>query len=142
MPCNFDVLRLNNRGTGDSKKRRKIFDYMKKNASSNGIIFLQETHSCASKESIWTNQWGCGKNSVIFSHGASNARGVLIAFRESLEFKILTSKCDNNSRYIILNMQIQGSPFIIINYYAPDNENDQLLVLNEINQTKDELDVE
>ena len=39
-------------------------------------------------------------------------------------------------------MQIQGSPFIIINYYAPDKENDQLLVLNEINQTKDELDVE
>ena len=50
MPCNFDVLRLNNRGIGDSKKRRKIFDYMKKNASSNGVIFLQETHSCASKE--------------------------------------------------------------------------------------------
>ena len=55
---------------------------------------------------------------------------------------ILTFKCDNNGRYIILNIQIQGSPFIIINYYAPDKENDQLLVLNEINQTIDELDVE
>ena len=39
-------------------------------------------------------------------------------------------------------MQIQGSPFITINYYAPDKENEQLLVLNEINQTIDELDVE
>ena len=88
------------------------------------------------------DQWSCGKNAIIFSHGASNARGVLIAFRESLEYKILTSKCDNNGRYIILNMQIQGSPFIIINYYAPDKGNDQLLVLNEINQAIDELDVE
>ena len=48
----------------------------------------------------------------------------------------------NNGRYIILNIQIQGSPFIIIKYHAPDNENDQLLVLNEINQAMDELDVE
>ena len=39
-------------------------------------------------------------------------------------------------------MQIQGSPFIIINYYALDKENDQLPVLNEINQTIDELDLE
>ena len=39
-------------------------------------------------------------------------------------------------------MQIQGSPFIIINYYAPDKENDQLLVLNEIKQTIDELEAE
>ena len=115
---------------------------MKKNASSNQIIFLQGAHSCASKESIWTNQWGCGKNLIIFSHGASNARDVLIAFRESLEYKILSSKCDNNGRYIILNMQIEGSPFIIINYYAPDKENDQLLVLNEINQNIDELDID
>ena len=39
-------------------------------------------------------------------------------------------------------MQIQGSPFIIIIYYAPDKESDQLPVLNEVNQTIDELDVE
>ena len=106
MPCNFDVLSLSTRGIGDSNKRRKIFNYMEKNASSNGIISLQETQSCASKESIWTNQWVYGKNSVIFSHGASNARGVLIAFWEPLDYKIITTKCDNNGRYIILNMQI------------------------------------
>ena len=63
---------------------------------------------------------------MIFSHRASDARGVLIAFRESLEYKILTSKCDNNGGYIILNIQIQGY---------------QLLVLNEIDQIIDELDV-
>ena len=41
MPSNFDVLSLNTRGIGDSNKRRKIFNYMKKNASSNGIIFIK-----------------------------------------------------------------------------------------------------
>ena len=71
-----------------------------------------------------------------------NVRGVLIAFRESLEYKLHSCKSDNNGRCIVLNMQIQGSPFIIINYYAPDKENDQLPVLNEINQTIDELDAE
>ena len=39
-------------------------------------------------------------------------------------------------------MHVQGSPFIIINYYASDKENDQPPVLNEINQPIDELDVE
>ena len=58
------------------------------------------------------------------------------------EYKILSSKCDNNGRYIILNMQIQSSPFIIINYDTPIKKNGQRPVLNEVNQTVDELDVE
>ena len=40
MPCNFDVLNLNTSGIGDTNKRHKIFNYKKKNASSNGIIFF------------------------------------------------------------------------------------------------------
>ena len=143
MPCNFDVLSPNTHGIGDSNKRCKILNYMKKKNSSNGIIFLQETAVHLKKVHGLTNGvLGKIQSYKNFYHGASNARGVLIDFTESLQYKILSSKCDNNGRYIILNMQIQGSPFIIINYYAPDKENEQLLVLNEINQTIDELDVE
>ena len=120
MPCNFDVLSLYIRVIGDSNDRRKIFNHMKKNAFSNGMIPLQETHSCAFKGSIWTNQGGCGKNSTIFSHVASSTKGVLIAFRESPEYnKIPSSKCDNNDRYIVFNMQIPGSHFIIIKLLRP-----------------------
>ena len=91
-------------------------------------------------ERLWVNQWGCGREAVIFSHGSSNARGVLIAFRESLDFKILSVTHDNNGRFIIINTIIKESLFIFINYYAPNDENGQIQILNEIQEQLDLLD--
>ena len=65
-------------------RRRKIFNYLKKQVSCKGVVFLQEAHSVRKDEKIWTNQFGCGQGSIVFSHGNSDARGVLIAFREGL----------------------------------------------------------
>ena len=85
----FDVVSLNTAGVGDHVKRRKELNYMKKQTSPKGIIFLQETHSINKIEGLWTKQLGCGKGSIIFSHGKSDTRGVLIAFREGLKYKII-----------------------------------------------------
>ena len=90
MSVVFDILSLNTAGIGDSIKRRKLFNYAKKHTSSAGVVFLQETHSSEKNEKLCVNKWGCGREAVIFSHGSSNARGVLIAFRESLDHKILS----------------------------------------------------
>ena len=38
---NFDLLSLNTRGIGGYKKRRKVFNYLKKYSSHNAVIFLQ-----------------------------------------------------------------------------------------------------
>ena len=103
MVCVFYVLSLNTAGIGDNFKRRKIFNYFKKSCSSKGIVLLQETHSTARNEA---NQWGCGKDSVVFSHGTSNSKGVLIAFRECVNYRILSAQCDANDRYIILDSEI------------------------------------
>ena len=43
--ADFDQITYNVRGLRDFKKRRKLINYMKKHSSSQGIIFLQETHS-------------------------------------------------------------------------------------------------
>ena len=40
--------------------------------------------------------------------------------------------CDPQGQYIILNIEIMGSPFTLINYYAPNNRSDQLKILKEI----------
>ena len=103
-----------------------------KRCSSKVIILLQETHSTCRSEEIWINQWGCGKDSIIFSHRTSNSKGVLIAFRKSLNHRILSAQCDANGRYIILDLEIDNCPFIPVNYYAPNNECQQLQVLKEI----------
>ena len=112
---NFDVISLNTRGLGNFAKRKKIFNYVKKHVSRRGIILLQETHSVQKDEKVWTNQFGCGKGSVIFSHGKSDARGVLVAFREAVDYKINSQHVDNNGRYIVLNLLIDGSPVILVN---------------------------
>ena len=69
-------------------------------------------------EKVWLNQWGCGTGNIIFSHGASDSRGVLIAFREGLDIEIRTCICDKNGRYIILHAHIQDNPVLLVNYYA------------------------
>ena len=53
-------------------------------------------------EDIWTNQWGCGRDKLIFSHGESNARGVITSVRESLDIKVTSVFRDNNGRLINL----------------------------------------
>ena len=95
---NFDIINLNTAGIGgpnNASKRQKIFNSVKKHPSPNGIMFLQETHSTEKVEAIWTNQWGCGKGAITLSHGMSDSRGVLIAFREGLDYKINSVFCDN-----------------------------------------------
>ena len=53
---------------------------------------------------------------MIFSHGTSNSRGVIAAFRQGLQYKMLSDPiCDPNRRYIILNVEIQGPPHILVN---------------------------
>ena len=140
MSVVFDILSLNSAGIGDSIKRRMLFNYARKHTSSAGIVFLQETRSSEKNERLWANQWGCGRGAVIFSHGSSNARDVLIAFRESLDCKILSVTCDSSGRFIVINTIIKGAPFILINYYAPIDENGQVQVLNEIQEQLDILD--
>ena len=85
---NLDIISLNTAGLEDFTKCRKIFNYLKKNISGEEIVFLQETHSVKKDENLLTNQFGCGDRSVIFSHGKSDARGVLIGFRETVKYKI------------------------------------------------------
>ena len=65
MECKFDASSLNTVGIGDSFKGRKVFNYLKKNCLSKGVIFLQETHSVKKNEELWNNQWGCRKSSMF-----------------------------------------------------------------------------
>ena len=81
---------------------------------------------------MWTNQFGCGDRSMIFSHGKSDARGVLISFREAIKYKIKARYMDKNGQYIVLDVLIDKNPVIRVNYYAPNIQSDQLKVLDEL----------
>ena len=102
-------------GPNIASKRLKIFNYVKKHSSPNGIMFFQETHSTEMVEAIWTNQWDCGKGAIQFSHGKSDSRRVLIVFREGLDYRV-DSVFHDVGRYLIIQTQIQDEPFILVNY--------------------------
>ena len=105
-------------------------------------MFFQETHNTEKVEMIWTNQWGCGKGAIHFSHGKSDSRGVLIAFREGLDYKIDSVFRDSEGRYLIIQVKIQDEPFILVNYYAPNKEGEQIPVLSKINEIIQNLETE
>ena len=73
----FDVVTLNVRGLRDYTKRKKIFQYLKKQTTSKGIVFLQETHTCIKKEAQYKNMW---RGTMRFSHGTTDSRGYSLLF--------------------------------------------------------------
>ena len=75
-----------------------------KHVSRKGVIFLQETHSVQKDEQVWTNQVGCGMGSMFFSHGKSEVRGDLTAFREGIKYKVTEKHIDTEGRYIVLRL--------------------------------------
>ena len=112
---------------GNEKYRKQVFNYIKKHTSSNAIIFLQETHSTKKDEMLWKLQW---HRNIIFNHGSSNKKG---AFRHGLEYKSLSPEIvDDDGRHIIVNKEIQGSPYILLNYYGPNDESNEVKVLRQM----------
>ena len=93
-------------------------------------------------EDVWINQRGCGRDKLIFSHGESNARGVMIAVRESLDIKVISVLKDNIGRFIIMYAYVQDKPFLLVNYYAPNDEGGQVQTLSEINNIVEKNGIE
>ena len=135
---NFDILSWNVRGLGDYQKQRKLFNWVKKHTSKNAIVFMQETHSSDKTGKQWEQLW---RGSIKFSHGTTSSKGVLIAFSESLEFNITKEFTDQNSRYIVLQVDIQENPYVLINYYAPNLETQQVSVLDELTKVLSNLEL-
>ena len=90
---------------------------------------------------MWTNQFGCGKDTVIFPHGKSDAKGVLIAFREHVTVKIIEKYIDTSGRYIVLNAEINNSLVILVKYYAPNYEAEQLKLFEDLTWIFDQLNI-
>ena len=48
---------------------------------------------------------------------------------------------DDGGRFIVHNTLIEDSPVVLINYYAPNEEKDQLKVLDDLNHILDNIDI-
>jgi exonuclease III len=89
---------LNVRGLNNYKKRRTIFNWIKR--KNFDIVCVQETHSSKKDEPEWKKEWG---GDVLFSHGASNSRGVMVLFRNGFEYSVNSKQIYLYVRYIVFN---------------------------------------
>lgn len=70
------------------------------------VIFLQETYS--------TNrtQW---EGKLFHSYCSNHNCGAKVLVKSNAEFKT-----DENGRYIIIEVELQGSNFLFVNIYSPN----------------------
>ena len=135
----FDILSLNTKGLRDKCKHNKLFKYAKNHLSANGILFMQETHSCIGDKLSWSTQFD-GK--MWFLHGTNNSRGVLIGISKDLEYVVEKECKDLRGRFIILKCVVQGTPFLLINIYNDNIEADQVKTLEDLKASMHDIDIE
>ena len=109
---NVSFISSNVKGLQAISKRIKIFEYLKNYVTSNGFIFLQETHSSVKDEKIWNDEFG---GQLFFSHGKTNSCGVAIGFVGTKALNILNIRRDNLRRILVIEVKIDDSVFVLIN---------------------------
>ena len=115
-----EVLSANCQGLRDFKKRRDVLNYFEE--INPEILCLQDTHWVQSDESNIKKLW---KGECVINGGKTNARGVAILFNANFEYQINRIIKDDNGNMLILNLQIGGLVFTIVNIYSPNSDSPQ-----------------
>ena len=114
----------NIKGIQNNPKRLSVVEYFENKLDNNGILFLQETHSTFNDENIRKNDFHVP---VIYSHGISQSCGVLIAFFGNLNFSVHKDVGDENGRILILDVNIDGIRYVLVNILDIYNANNTKL---------------
>ena len=120
MMSEFNCLTFNVKGINNDLKRAQIFGFCKDKIKNNGIVLLQETHSCQREVAKWKKEWDA---ELYLNHGTSNSRGTLIAISKGFDIKVLKYIDDQNGRIQILTFEHKNKKFMIINVYNNNVEN-------------------
>lgn len=112
-----NVVSLNVNGLRSADKRRLIFNLLKHQKAH--IILLQETHSTAEDETVWSNEWG---SRIIFNHGSNFSKGVAVLFQKHIPVQIESTRCDLDGRFLILDLNISDYLLVLVNVYAPNED--------------------
>ena len=112
----LQIVSVNVRGLrGD--KRHTICRWLLDNKYD--IALLQETYCTESFVDKCNKGWN---GEILHSvSDSSHSRGVYIMFNKNLKYKIIDYYHDNLGRFIIVNIEIDGIGFTIVNVYAPNN---------------------
>ena len=71
----------------------------------------------------WKDEFG---GPLFFSHGKSNSSEVVIGYCGTEDFKVVNTACHKNGRILILDTELNGTNFLLINFYNSNTEPEQL----------------
>jgi exodeoxyribonuclease-3 len=112
----LNIYSINANGLKERRKRNIVFQDLKR--LKNSIYLLQETHCTNEMENVWNLEWG--NKLGIYSHGSSKSRGVAILFSNDLEIEVIKNVKDDNGRYMIAEVEIEGKDKLtLVSLYAP-----------------------
>ena len=135
----FNFISHNVKGLGDKRKRKRQFKYLQDQVRNNGIIFFQETHSCNTTQKKWVQEFG-KKDTIIFSHGKSNARGVAIGFCGNLDYTLVKTETDSEGRFVIIEAKMKNDVYVFINFYNENDEANQLKLFEKLESSLAKFD--
>ena len=69
------------------------------------------------------------KGNIYYSHGKTNSCGVLIAIYGNLNIYVKNKVHDNDGRVLILDATINGSDYLLINFYNANTKREQLTAI-------------
>ena len=127
----LNFISNNVKGLQGGVKRIIFFEYLKSKISYNGLVFLQETHSCSGDEKQWADEF---KGKLFFSHGKTNSCGVAIGYYGVKPFTLISQFTDKNGRIVVVEVNLDDDVFVLINIYNSNTETEQLLTLFDLNQ--------
>ena len=86
------------------------------------IYCLQETHSLANDEKVWSSEWD---GQIIYSHGTAHSRRACILSNPNSTYHFRAIESDPQRRFVIAKIEVEEEYFFIVNIYAPNHYRDQ-----------------
>ena len=80
---------------------------------------LQEVHCTENNVHLWTAEWGY---KALFSCCSSKKAGTCTPFNNNFDLQINKTRSDPNGRFIICDINTNGTSFTLCNLYAPNED--------------------
>lgn len=131
----FKIISINVNGLNDVRKRRLVFNSLKKYKRS--VFLLQETHCRPGNGRLWRSQWA---STMFLSEESGCAGGVATLFSKDLDLIISEVTPSKFNRFLVTSFSLSGEDYTIANLYMPtsDRESHQIEVLSELGMVLDD----
>ena len=112
------IVTFNTNGLGEFKKRKDVFDFLRKQSGNIFLLQLQETHWKTGAENVIRSQWGF---ECIVAGPDCASKGVAVLFKNNFEYKIHNILKDDEGRYILIDIEMLNKRLTLANLYAPSS---------------------